>query len=928
MSDHFTFATGANANYIDALFEQYQTDPSSVEETWRKFFDGYEFALSGSRGSINADESHDNAKVEAFINAYRRLGHLSASLNPLANQPEISQDLSPAKHGLGHIAGQRKFHPANFDKDASLTFDEIVAKLQGTYCGHVGADFREINNIEIVTWLQERMESCNNKPTLSNGQKRRILQKLSRAEGFERFLQLRYLGQKRFSLEGLDVVIPMLDMIIDEAAVMEAEELCLGMAHRGRLNVLANIMEKPYDKMLAEFEGSEFNLFDIDGDVKYHMGYANEVDTISGKRMRLHLSPNPSHLEAVNPVVEGFSRCRQRILKDSSRRKVIPILLHGDASFIGQGIVSETLNLCGLSPYDTGGTIHIITNNQIGFTTNYWESRSCNYSSDIAKVVRAPVLHVNADDPEACIWVAQLAVDYRQKFQKDIVIDVVGYRRHGHNEGDEPGYTQPKMYKQIANHVTVVKQYSDQLVALGDVSPAEVKAYENEVKAELQEAYERIHGKDIKIKARPVPKALEKSVHYVRATREEIIAPVRTGWPLQKLIALGKRFLSLPRSFNPHPKIAKLFETRLQMFDEGGQIDWSTAELLAFATMAHEGHHVRLSGQDCKRGTFSSRHGVLFDFETEEPLEILNIAGSDQADVNIINSPLSELGCLGFEFGYSVADPSALVLWEAQFGDFSNGAQIIIDQFIAASEAKWSQASSLVMLLPHGYEGQGPEHSSGRPERYLQLCGNLNMQVVNVTSPSQYFHLLRRQVKRGFRKPLIVMSPKSLLRHPMVLSNHQEFAEGTAFQEVIADSMVEDNANVETLLVCSGKIYYELVERTRQEGVPRRPIVRFEQLYPFPWERFREILSYYPKLKDVVWVQEEPQNMGAWSYIRPRLEEVGRDGKWQLRYSGRKGSGTTAEGSVKAHKAEQSRIIEEAVGNASGWQPKIVPRKA
>jgi 2-oxoglutarate dehydrogenase E1 component len=928
MSESFTFATGTNANYIDALFEQYLADPNSVEGTWQKFFEGYEFALSGSRGSVNADEAHDNAKVEAFINAYRRLGHLSANLNPLADRPTIATDLGPARHGLAHIAGDRMFHPANFDKDASLTFAQIVEKLEATYCGNIGADFREINNIEIVTWLQEKMEGCNNQPALAVDRKKRILYKLAMAEGFERFLQLRYLGQKRFSLEGLDAVIPMLDAIIDESAVMDAEELCLGMAHRGRLNVLANIMEKPYDKMLLEFEGSEFNLFDIDGDVKYHLGYANEVETATGKKMRLHLSPNPSHLEAVNPVVEGFARCRQRLLKDSSRRKVIPILLHGDASFIGQGIVAETLNLSGLSPYDTGGTIHIITNNQIGFTTNYWESRSCTYSSDIAKVIRAPVLHVNGDDPEACLWVAQLAVDYRQKFLKDIVIDVIGYRRHGHNEGDEPGFTQPKMYKQIGGHATVVKQYSDRLVSEGVVTAADVKAYENTVKADLQEAYERIHIGKVKIKSRPVPKALEPSMSYRKASREEIIEAVPTGWALKNLIPLAKKFLTLPATFVPHPKISRLFESRLQMFDDGGKVDWGTAELLAFATMASEGHHIRLTGQDCKRGTFSSRHGVLFDFESEEPYEILNVPGSHQADVDIINSPLSEQGCLGFEFGFAVADPSALVIWEAQFGDFSNGAQIIIDQFIAASEAKWSQACSLVMLLPHGHEGQGPEHSSGRPERYLQLCGNLNLQVCNVTTPSQYFHLLRRQARRSFRKPLIVMAPKSLLRHPMVISSHSEFDEGTCFREVIQDSIIEDKSSVETLLVCTGKIYYELFERSLQESKPRRAIVRFEQLYPFPWERIREVLSFYPNLKEVTWVQEEPQNMGAWSYIRPRLEEVGREGKWVLNYTGRKGSGTTAEGSGKAHKAEQSRILEEAVGNASGWHPKIIARKS
>ncbi|MEZ4742343.1 MAG: 2-oxoglutarate dehydrogenase E1 component [Bdellovibrionota bacterium] len=926
MTDRFSFATGTNANFIDALFEQYRQDPDSVESSWQKFFEGYEFALSGSRGSVQADDAHENAQVEALIHTYRRLGHLSAHVNPLDEKPGMSSELQLASHHMEHISLEKVFHPANFNNDEPMKLADILSKLQQTYCGRIGADFREINDIPTVVWLQEKMEACNNQPKWSLEHKKRIIEKLSMAEGFERFLQLRYLGQKRFSLEGLDALIPMMDVLIDEASLTSGEEICIGMAHRGRLNVLANIMEKSYEKMLFEFEGSEYNLFDIDGDVKYHLGYANKVQTFSGNEMRLYLSPNPSHLEAVDPVVEGFVRCRQKLVANSNRSKIIPILLHGDASFIGQGIVAETLNLTGLEAYNTGGTIHIITNNQIGFTTNYWDSRSCDYPSDIAKVVRAPVLHVNADDPEACIWVAQLAMDYRQKFGRDIVIDLIGYRRHGHNEGDEPGFTQPLMYKRISKQKTVLEKYSKNLVEAGDFTESDIKKYASQVKDRLQKAYENIRGDNPIIKPHMIPKELEVSMRYRKVDRSEIIEPVNTSVPRDGLKYLGKEFLKIPKGFNPHPKIKKLFQAREKMLSGEGKVDWGMGELLAFASMAEQGYKIRLSGQDCKRGTFTSRHAVLFDVENEQPHNIFSNMKSNDA-VDVINSPLSEASCLGFEFGYSVADPGTLVLWEAQFGDFSNGAQIIIDQFIAASEAKWSQESSLVLLLPHGHEGMGPEHSSGRPERYLQLCGSLNMQVCNVTTPAQYFHLLRRQALRSFRKPLVIMTPKSLLRHPKVISNFEEFENELGFKEIIDDRLIENKASVETVLACSGKIYYELLARVEADPRLAKPIIRFEQLYPFPWERIREALAIYPNLKKVVWVQEEPQNMGSWSFIRGRLEEVGRERGWSLSYTGRKGSGTTAEGSGKSHQVEQNRIIEEALGNASGWKPKLVSHK-
>jgi len=907
----FSFASGANAAFIDSLYEDYKANPDNVEPSWRTFFEGYEFAASLGAGASTGEGSGDSteAKVEAFINAYRRLGHLNAHLNPLTEKAELLADMSPAAHGLGPIDPDRKFHPSNLGlKVESASFSEIQLFLENTYCRAIGADYREINNVDVVTWMQDQMESCQNNPVFSKEEQLRILDKLIEAEGMEKFLQDRFLGQKRFSIEGLDSLIPLLDTMATEACIAGVEEVNIGMAHRGRLNILANFMGKQYGQILNEFEGGETYPTNIEGDVKYHKGFANEIETSNGDKLRVFLAPNPSHLEAINPVLEGFSRARQYLLDGGGTSKILPLLMHGDAAVVGQGVVAETLNLAGLEAYKTGGTIHIIANNQIGFTANPDESKSCDYASDVAKVIRAPVIHVNADDPQAVSWAAKLAIRYREKFKKDFVIDLVGYRRHGHNETDEPGFTQPLMYKVIKAHPTVMNVYAERLEQAGVLSKEEFKAKVKKFRQHLQECLNKVRDKTFKDNHQ-VPSALEKSLGYISVSKDQMEKSVDTTASKDKIVELSKRFLSFPDDFNPHPKIVKLYDSRKEMLSGDGAIDWGLAEIIAYAACADESIDVRLSGQDSGRGTFSHRQVVLKDFETGKPLNMLSLFGGKQGQVDVINSPLSEAACLGFEFGYSVAHRDALVLWEAQFGDFVNGAQILMDQFLVASEAKWKQTCSLVMLLPHGYEGQGPEHSSARPERFLQSCGNLNIQVANVTTPAQFFHLLRRQVKRSFQKPLVVMTPKSLLRHPKVISSFDEFSSQT-FKSVIDDDSIKTKSKVERLVLCTGKVYYDLMETRSKEKLEGAPIalVRIEQLYPFPLNDLTKIIESYKNCEEICWVQEEPANMGAWMFMRARLEKIAK-GKKTVHYIGRKGSGSTAEGSLKAHKLEQQRIV-------------------
>lgn len=885
---------GHNIAYLEALYEQYCRDPSQLPADWQALLREYTAAPAAdtSPATSSASDSGERdyrhtARVEAMIGHFRRRGHLYANCNPLRPPPQYKAHLDLKKYNLDRVDAQRIFYPADLAAVKSATLAEIVAVLDRSYCGAIGVDFMEINNEERVVWIGRKIEENLGRPSFNRAQRQQILRKLIAAEAFERFLHTRYLGQKRFSLEGCDVLIPMLDLLLKQATAHHIEEICIGMAHRGRLNVLTNFMQKDLEHIFTEFEGSIDYNFDIDGDVKYHLGFAERV-AVNGQHIDLCLLPNPSHLEAVNPVLEGYVRGRQRL---RGATQVLPVLIHGDASFSGQGVVFETINLSKLEAYSTGGTIHIIINNQIGFTTDRQYASSTDYCSDIVKAIRAPVFHVNADDPEAATWTALLALAYRQQFERDVVIDIVGYRRHGHNEGDEPAFTQPLMYQQIAKHPRVLDIYSKQLLADAVVSAEELEEERRAFRDKLETAHKRVKkptaavSKRKKISKEPPAVDTSITVPHIDAILQKITTP--------------------PAAFNLHPKIARLFKQRRAMLEN--KIDWSTAELLAMATIAEAGRHVRLSGQDCQRGTFSSRHAVAVDTTNGEAWSVF---ASYNDLVEIINSPLSEFGALGFEFGYSIVDEKALVMWEAQFGDFVNGAQIIIDQFLVASEAKWQQRSALVLLLPHGYEGMGPEHSNARPERFLQLCGNANIQVANPTTAAQYFHLLRRQVLSDWHKPLIVMTPKSLLRHPQVGSAASAFTAGQGFQEVIGDNTIAAE-KVQRVVICSGKIFYELAAKRQQLQNPNTALVRFEQLYPFPEKSFLKIVSTYPQTQEFFWVQEEPQNMGAWSYIRPRLRACLPNCK--LRYVGRKTSGTTAEGYMKAHTVAQQRIIDAAL---------------
>lgn len=934
--EKFSFLHGGNTQYIGEMYDKFKQDPASVDETWQFFFKGYEFSQGGDpsfqgggRAVAGASRSASqagglDAKVESYINFIRKMGHLSANLNPLEAKPELHPELKPEAYGLGQIPGDKTFLPANLPVEGAVSFQEIFSVITETYCREIGAEIRDVTSIEALIWFQDKMESCRNKPELAADDKMNILTSLIRSEGFERFLQDRYIGQKRFSVEGLEALLPLMDTIAEESGKRGAEEICMGMAHRGRLNVLANFLGKPYELMLKEFEDLEEQSDAIDGDVKYHMGFTNKIKTNSGDTVRVYLAPNPSHLEAVNPVVEGFTRARQRAAGDLGKfGKILPVLIHGDAAFIGQGLVAETLNLSKLDEYQTGGTIHVITNNQIGYTTNPKDSRSSAYSSDVARMVRAPVLHVNADDPEAVVWTAKLAVAYRQKFHGDIVIDLIGYRRHGHNEGDEPSFTQPTMYKTIKKHATVLTRYAEKLIGERIITKEQFDAEKKAFRASLQECLNQVRAGNITAEVK-VPDELVDNVIFKRVPKPELFNKVDTKIPAADVVAIAQQTAKLPEGFTPHPKVTKLMKNRLEMVEGEGSIDWGLGEMITYGSLVKSGTHVRMSGQDCERGTFGHRHAVVFDYETGNPLELLNQIPGAKERADIINSPLSEQGVLGFEFGFTAGNPKALVMWEAQFGDFCNGAQIIIDQFLAASEAKWQQCSSLVMLLPHGHEGAGPEHSSARPERFLQLCGNSNMQIANVTSPAQFFHILRRQVVRDFNKPLIIMTPKMLLRYNEARSTIKDFSEG-CFEEVLDDAKVKVNKNVTRLVFCTGKIYYEM-DKVRSENAKETAgvgLIRFEQLYPFPEERVEAICKKYKNVTEYLWVQEEPSNLGAWTFIRHRIKRVvlTQNSDASFGYIGRKSAGTTAEGSKKVHGTEQQRIIKAALGLNGSQDP-------
>ena len=909
------FINRANADYVDGLYQQYLRDPASVGSHWALFFAGFDAA--GGNGAHAAVAAHAEPTIERnigvfdLIHSYRELGHLIADLDPLGHNETSHPLLEPSEFGFTDADLDRVVECPTFKGCTRTTLRDLIARLRATYCGTLGVEHMDILDKDQRTWLQERMEPTLNRPQLSADDRQHILLRLTAAEGFEQFLHTKYVGQKRFSLEGGEALIPLLDTLIEEAGNSGVEEIVMGMPHRGRLNVLAHTLRKPYEMIFAEFEGT-FLRADIqgDGDVKYHLGYARDYSTRLGHKLRVSLCSNPSHLEAVDPVVEGIVRAKQQYLGDAARTRVLPVLIHGDAAFTGQGLVSETLALSELEAYRTGGTIHIIINNQIGFTASPPDYRSTRYPSGVAKIIQAPVFHVNGDDPEAAVQAARLASAFRHQFKKDVIIDVLCYRKYGHNEGDDPTFTQPLMYKEIAAHRSVRTLYVQRLLAEGTVTADDV---ERGV-ADLREIF-------------------EDAVNYARdfMPRQQVFAlggvwkgmqwagddwSAHTAVPGEMLRRVVDGVRRLPEGFSIHPKVSRLLDERARKIEPDGKIEWGGAELLAFGTLLIEGTNIRLSGQDSTRGTFSHRHAVLHDVNTDARYVPLAHLGPDQGWFHPIDTMLSEAGVLGFEYGFSSADPRNLVIWEAQFGDFANEAQVIIDQFIAAGESKWQRMSGLVLLLPHGYEGQGPEHSSARLERFLQLCAENNLQVCNLTTPAQYFHALRRQMHRNFRKPLIIMSPKSLLRHKLALSSTRELTEGH-FRLVIGESEPIDPAKVRRLLLCSGKIYYDLWLNRRERDIDDLAIIRVEQLYPFPAEDIAAVLQTYSSATEVFWVQEEPWNMGAWHDMHRRLRRMIGDRR-VLAYAGRSAAASPASGSYKIHKDEEAELINDALRRSYG----------
>jgi len=900
------FVNRANADFIDRLHEQYRRDPETVEPTWRAFFAGLELGreeAAAPGGAVPA--GNVRPKTFGLVAAYRDLGHVLAHIDPLSDPP-VSHPLLEAEHfDFTEADLDRPCDPGGFRGEPSpRTLRELIAGLRETYCGTLGVEYTGIRDLEQREWLEQRMEPAHNRPQLDRATRTLVYTKLVEAEVFEQFLHVKYPGQKRFSLEGGETLIPVLEVLIEQCAAASVEQLVLGMAHRGRLNVLANVVRKPYEMILSEFEGSTLpDWVQGDGDVKYHQGYSRDHHASNGRTVHVSLMPNPSHLEAVNPVVEGKVRAKQHLLGDRDHARVLPVLVHGDASFVGQGIVPETLLLTHLPGYYTGGTVHIVVNNQVGFTTPPTSGRPTRYATDIARIIESPVFHVNADDPEAAVHAVRLALEFRQHFGKDVVIDLVCFRKYGHNELDEPTFTQPSMYKKIAAHPGTRALYAEKLVAEHGFREDELEAVKKEFLEVLDLALS--YARDF----RPRQEVFTFGDAWTGLGPASADRSAATAVPAARLEQIAARAATVPEGFHPHPKVLKQYEQRLEMVRRGKGIDWGCAEMLAYGSLLLDGTPVRLSGQDSGRGTFSHRHAVLHDQETglpHVPLDAVAADGESQAAFEVIDSMLSEAAVLGFEYGYSSAAPHTLTLWEAQFGDFANGAQVIIDTFIAAGESKWQRASGLVMLLPHGYEGQGPEHSSARLERYLQLCGDDNMQVVNASTAAQFFHLLRRQMLRPFRKPLVVMSPKSLLRLQAASSTIEDLTSGT-FQPVLRDPVSLDPDDVTTIAFCSGKVFYDLAKAREDRADLRVAAVRVEELYPFPEREIAAVLAAYPAARDVVWLQEEPVNMGAWWYLSQRLPGV--LGDRTLRYAGRDEAASPATGSYRLHGKEQGALL-------------------
>jgi 2-oxoglutarate dehydrogenase E1 component len=881
--------------------------------------------ITGFRDERRMEEIAKQAAVLQLINAYRVRGHLIADFNPLGTQPGYHPELDPATYGLTIWDLEREFITGNLaGKMGVATLRQILETLRQTYCGRLGCEYMHIQHPEEKQWLRERMEPEANNWELGAEHRQRMLQRLLEGESFENFLHTRFVGQKRFSLEGGESAMVILDELLERGAESGIQEIVIGMAHRGRLNVLTNLVGKSMAQIFGEFEGNiNPEMAQGTGDVKYHLGASGIQRTSSGREVKVSLSPNPSHLEAVNPVVEGIVRAKQARMRDTGRNKVLPVLVHGDSAFAGQGVVAETLNLSQLKGYWTGGTVHLIINNQLGFTTTPEESRSSTYCTDVARTVQAPIFHVNGDDPDACVRAIQVALDFRQQFKKDVVIDMVCYRKYGHNEGDDPSYTQPLMYRKIKDHPSVSRIYSEKLLREGVINREWIERTRRRIQDELNAAHEEAQRSGEKWELQEVTEYEQEEVKLTRtrtAVTEELLEDVVDG------------LTTFPEGFKLHPKLKGFIDKRRE-FLKGAPADWALGEALAFGSLVIEGTPVRLSGQDSGRGTFSQRHLEYFDYETGAVYTPMQHLAAKQAPFEVVDSSLSEYGVMGFDYGYSLGDPLTLVLWEAQFGDFANGAQIMIDQFISSCEVKWGQPSGIVLLLPHGYEGQGPEHSSARIERFLQLCAENNMQVANVTTPAQYFHLLRRQMyagedRRGVRKPLVLFTPKSLLRHPKVVSPMREFTHGH-FQEVIGETAGVAPDRARKVIFCTGKIYYELASEREKREIEDIAIVRLEQMYPWPADQIESILWRYPSTAEVVWVQEEPRNQGAWMFVRDKMQPLLDSSRRILRYAGRPEAAAPSTGSLKRHLQEQAAVIDDAFAGGT-FKPRryrVVPKK-
>ena len=910
--DNYSFLNAAHTAYFAELYDQYLQHPDNVEPSWRAFFQGFDFGLesNGVTELVTIQESPEvevpeqlqkEFRVVKLIDGYRSRGHLFTKTNPVRDRRKYSPTLDLENFGLNQADLGTVFNAGEIMGIGPSTLQVIIEHLKRIYCDSIGVEYMYIRNPEKVNWIQKRLNVNDNHPRFSEAQKKHILKKLNQAVSFENFLHTKYVGQKRFSLEGGESLIPALDAVIESAANQGVEEFVMGMAHRGRLNTLANIFGKSTQDIFNEFDGKDYEEVVFDGDVKYHLGWTSQRVTDTGTQINMNIAPNPSHLETVGAVVEGITRAKLENKFEGNTNKVLPIVVHGDAAIAGQGLPYEIVQMAKLKGYSTGGTIHIVVNNQIGFTTNYLDARSSTYCTDVAKVTLSPVLHVNADDAEAVVHATLFALDFRMRFGQDVFIDLLGYRKYGHNEGDEPRFTQPQLYKSIAKHSNPRDIYAQELKAAGLIDDQYVKKLEQEYKERLEDSLEgsrKIENTVI------TPFMQDEWKSLSRVDEKVMLEPVETAVSKTLLDATAKGITALPESDNFLRKIERLIADRKAMYYDRDQLDWAMGELLAYGTLLQEGFNVRLSGQDVERGTFSHRHAVIKSVNSENEIILLNsLNPSKQGHFSVYNSLLSEYGVLGFDYGFAMASPNTLTLWEAQFGDFSNGAQIMLDQYLSSAEDKWKIQNGIVLLLPHGYEGQGAEHSSARMERYLQLCAKDNMFVANCTTPANMFHLLRRQMKTNYRKPLVVFTPKSLLRHPLAVSSKSEFIKG-GFQPVIQDTQA-DRKKVKTVVFCSGKFYYDLLKAREEKKRTDVALIRLEQLFPLPVKEIDAVIESYPNANDLVWAQEEPRNMGAWSFLLLQLPRA-----TKFRPATRRYYGAPAAGSAVRFQRRHQQVIE------------------